>query len=63
MPYPEERKTKAKKDKDIIRYSIHQYQNLNSLLHGYYCLYFFNETNKRKTFYKVLKPFSLTDTI
>ena len=57
MPYPEKYKARAKKivlQFIIINYHYH-YQNLNSLLCGYYCLYFLNEMNKGKSFYKVLK--------
>lgn len=39
-----------------------QYQDLMSVLCGYYCLYFVNESNKGKSYYEILRPFSHTDT-
>ena len=44
-------------------YNSTQYQDLNSVLCGYWCLYFVNESRKPKaTYYDILKPFSHTDT-
>ena len=43
-------------------YNSTQYQDLNSVLCGYWCLYFVNESRKGKSFYEILKPFSHTDT-
>ena len=44
-------------------YNSTQYQDLNSVLCGYWCLYFVNESRKPKvSYYDVLKPFSHTDT-
>ena len=44
------------------RYNSTQYQDLKSVLCGYWCLYFVNESVKGKTYYDILKPFSHTDT-
>ena len=43
-------------------YNSTQYQDLNSVLCGYWCLYFVNESRKKRSFYDILKPFSHTDT-
>ena len=43
-------------------YNSTQYQDLNSVLCGYWCLYFVNESRKGKTYYDILKPFSHSDT-
>ena len=43
-------------------YNSTQYQDLKSVLCGYWCLYFVNESRKGRTFYDILKPFSHTDT-
>ena len=43
-------------------YNSTQYQDLNSVLCGYWCLYFVNESRKGKAYYDILKPFSHTDT-
>ena len=43
-------------------YNSTQYQDLNSVLCGYWCLYFVNESRKGKSFYDILKPFSHSDT-
>ena len=39
MPYPEEYAKRAKKDKLQIIYNTSQYQELTSVLCGYYCLF------------------------
>ena len=43
-------------------YNSTQYQDLNSVLCGYWCLYFVNESRKGKSFYEIVRPFSQTDT-
>ena len=44
-------------------YNSTQYQDLNSVLCGYWCLYFVNESRKPKaTYYEIVRPFSHTDT-
>ena len=43
-------------------YNSTQYQDLKSVLCGYWCLYFVNESRKGKSFYDILKPFSHTNT-
>ena len=43
-------------------YNSTQYQDLNSVLCGYWCLYFVNESQKGRSYYDILKPFSHTDT-
>lgn len=39
-----------------------QYQDLNSVLCGYWCLYFVNESQKGRSYFELLKPLSHTDT-
>ena len=39
-----------------------QYQDLNSVLCGYWCLYFVNESRKGRSYYEIVRPFSHTDT-
>ena len=43
-------------------YNSTQYQDLESVLCGYYCLYYVNESQKGRSYYDILKPFSHTDT-
>ena len=43
-------------------YNSTQYQDLKSVLCGYWCLYFVNESRKGRSYYDILKPFSHTDT-
>ena len=43
-------------------YNSTQYQDVNSVLCGYWCLYFVNESRKPKAYYDILKPLSHTDT-
>ena len=43
-------------------YNSTQYQDLNSVLCGYWCLYFVNESRKGKSYYEIVRPFSHTDT-
>ena len=63
MPYPEEYKARAKSDNVKVVYNVNHYQNIKSLLCGYFCIYFLNEMNNGKSFLKVLKPLSTTNTI
>ena len=44
------------------RYNSTQYQDLNSVLCGYWCLYFVNESRKGRSYYEIVRPFSHTDT-
>ena len=44
-------------------YNSTQYQDLNSVLCGYWCLYFVNESRKGKSYYEIVRPFSHTDTV
>lgn len=63
MYYPEEFKIRAKRDGiiDIIFNSSH-YQNIESNLCGYYCLFFLHQALVYdKEFYDILKPLSITD--
>ena len=61
MPPPIEFVSYAKRiGKQIIFNSGHPIQELQSVRCGYYCLYFLNEIRK-KSFYDVLKVFSLND--
>ena len=43
-------------------YNSSQYQDLSSVLCGYYCIYWINELNKGKTYYDTIKVFKKTDT-
>ena len=43
-------------------YNSTQYQDLKSVLCGYWCLYFVNESRKGKAYYDIVKPFSHSDT-
>ena len=43
-------------------YNSTQYQALTSVLCGYYCLYFVNESYRGSSYYHLLKPFSHSDT-
>ena len=61
MPYPEEYKAKAKIDNVKVLHNIYHYQNIKSLLCGYFCIHILNEMNKGKSFLEVLKPLSLSD--
>lgn len=64
MSYPEEFKQQAMKDGMQLFYNNSQYQNIKSLLCGYYCLYFLHQALvHKKSFYDVLQPFSLSDTM
>ena len=57
MGFPQE----FKSSKPVI-WSSSQYQNINSVLCGYYCLYFLHQWAQGKDFYDILKQFSLVDT-
>ena len=46
-----------------ILYNSSQYQNIKSVLCGYYCLYFLHQWSLKKDYYDILQPFSLTDTM
>ena len=39
-------------------YSSTQYQDLNSVLCGYWCLYFVNESRKGWSYWEIVRPFS-----
>ena len=43
-------------------YNRTQYQDLNSVLCGYWCLYFVNESRKGRSYYEIVRPFSHNDT-
>ena len=58
MGFPQE----FKSSKPII-WNCSQYQNINSVLCGYYCLYFLHQWAQGKDFYVILKPLSLSDTM
>ena len=60
MGYPEEFTTSYGKQ---ILYNSSQYQNIKSVLCGYYCLYFLHQWSLKKDYYDILQPFSLTDTM
>ena len=59
----EEYKARAKIDNVKVIPNIYHYQNIKSLLCGYFCIYFLNEMNRGKSFLEVLKPLFITDTI
>ena len=43
-------------------YNSTQYQDVLSVLCGYYCIYWINELNKGKTYYNTVKVFDSIDT-
>ena len=53
MGFPQE----FKSSKPVI-WNSSQLQNINSVLCGYYCLYFLHQWAQGKDFYDILKPFS-----
>ena len=58
MPYPEEYAKRAKKDKLQIIYNTSQYQELTSVLCGYYCLFILHRAMVFNEKYKdILKVF------
>ena len=57
MGFPQE----FKSSKPVI-WNSSQYQNINSVLCGYYCLYFLHQWAQGKDFYDILQPLSLVDT-
>ena len=57
MGFPQE----FKSSKPVI-WNSSQFQNIKSVLCGYYCLYFLHQWAQGKDFYDILKPFSLSDT-
>ena len=57
MGFPQE----FKSSKPVI-WNSSQYQNINSVLCGYYCLFFLHQWAQGKDFYDILKQFSLVDT-
>ena len=68
MGFPQEFKSSrsrsdqgSKAPKPVI-WSSSQYQNINSVLCGYYCLFFLHQWAQGKDFYDILKQFSLVDT-
>ena len=50
---------------DILRvnylYNSSQFQNFNSVVCGYYCLYWINELYKGKSYYDLIKTFKRKD--
>ena len=58
MGFPQE----FKSSKPVI-WNSSQFQNIKSVLCGYYCLYFLHQWAQGKDFYDILKPFSLSDTM
>ena len=58
MGFPQE----FKSSKPVI-WNSSQYQNIKSVLCGYYCLYFLHQWAQGKDFYDILKPLSLSDTM
>ena len=57
MGFPQE----FKSSKPVI-WNSSQFQNIKSVLCGYYCLFFLHQWAQGKDFYDILKPFSLVDT-
>ena len=44
------------------QYNNIQYQDNNSVLCGYWAIYFINEGSKGKPYYEILQPLSVVDT-
>ena len=68
MGFPQEfkssrsRSDQGSKAPKPVFWNSSQYQNINSVLCGYYCLYFLHQWAQGKDFYDILKPLSLVDT-
>ena len=62
MVYPEEFKMRLEKDGMNVIYNTSHYQNINSVLCGYYCLYFLHQWSMKKDYFDIIKPFSQTNT-
>ena len=54
MSYPKEFKARARKDGMQVIYNSSQYQNINSVLCGYFCLFFLHQWSMGKNFYDIL---------
>ena len=63
MPYFQEYTDRASKLGFKVIYNNQQIQNIKTSTCGYFCLYFLNEMNKGTSYYDLLKPFSLIDTM
>jgi len=63
MHYPKEFEIRAKKDKMKVIYNTTQYQDIKSVLCGYFCIYVLHQWKLGKEFYDILKPLSMTDMI
>ena len=63
MPYFQEYADRASKLGFKVIYNNQQIQNIKTSTCGYFCLYFLNKMNKGTSYYDLLKPFSLTDTM
>ena len=62
MLYLEEFKMRLIKDGMHVIYNANHYQDIHSVLCGYYCLYCLHQWSMKKDFYDIIKPFSQTNT-
>jgi len=63
MHYPKEFEIRAKKDKMQVIYNTTKYQDIKSVLCGYFCIYVLHQWKLGNDFYDILKPLSMTDMI
>ena len=63
MHYPKQYDERAKKDGMKVVYNTVPYQNIKSVLYGYYCIYFLHRWSLVEDYYNILKKFSINDTI
>lgn len=63
MHYPKQYDERAKKDGMKVVYNTVPYQNIKSVLYGYYCINFLHRWPLVEDYYNILKRFSINDTI
>lgn len=62
MHHQQEYQKRAKKDGMTMIYNTIPYQNIKSVLRGYYCIYFLHRWSLGEDYYDILKRFSINDT-
>lgn len=62
MHHQQEHQKRAKKDGMTMTYNTIPYQNIKSVLRGYYCIYFLHRWSLGEDYYDILKRFSINDT-